>query len=523
MMNMKNHGLPGGHKEFELQPDEQSYRFLLENSGDILWTIDLNGKWQFMTNNVFNVINIKASDILGKTVWDFVAPEYHAILKDKLKKRLQGEQIPPYEVEVIDRYGRHVPFEVMATPIVNKDGMIVGIQGISRNITERKRAEQAIQNAYDELEKRVEERTEELEKARATLQGILDTVPFGIVVADARTKKISFFSRGAEKIFGGPVTGTAYGPADNSYELLLPDGTPYPGDDLPLPRSLIQGVSVVNVELMIHRSDGGRFIVLASSAPIKDSQGRITGAVASLVDITRLKLVENELRDAKAQSELYLDLMSHDINNMNHIGIGYLEMALGTGHIRPEERQYLEKSLEVLLNSSKLIDNVRKLQQVRMHEMKYEPVEVCDLLREIQSGYINMPGQDVTINLYPVCHCTVSANALLRDAFSNIVGNAVKHSRGPVTINISAFDIYEAGRRYCKIAIEDNGPGIPDNMKARLFARFDRSTKKSQGLGLGLYLVKVLIEDFKGRVWVEDRVPGDYTKGTRFVMVLPVI
>jgi PAS domain S-box-containing protein len=504
-----------------LRPDEGSYRFLLENSGDILWTIDLDGTWQFMTNNVYKAIHIRADDIIGKAVWDFVAPEYHAILKDKLKKRLQGEQIPAYEVEVIDSEGRRVPFEVLTTPIVDRNGKIIGIQGISRDITQRKRAEEAVRRAYDELERRVEERTEELVKARATLQGILDTVPIGIVVADARTMEITFYSRGAERIFGGPVTGTAYGPSEATYQLLRPDGSPYPTDELPLTLSINQGLSVVNAELMVQRADGGRYIVMVSSAPIKGPQGRITAAVASIVDITRLKKAENELRDAKAQAELYVDLMSHDINNMNQVGIGYLEMALGVPGIAPGERQYLEKTLEVLQNSSKLIENVRMLQRVRRHELRYEPVQVCDLLAEVRSGYAGVPGKPVIISIDSVCQCTVSANALLKDVFSNIVGNAIKHAQGPVTIGISAGLIFEDGRKYCKISIEDDGPGIPDGLKERLFTRLQRGATRAYGRGLGLYLVKVLVDDFKGRVWVEDRVPGDPARGSRFVVVLP--
>ena len=76
---------------------------------------------------------------------------------------------------------------------------------------------------------------------------------------------------------------------------------------------------------------------------------------------------------------------------------------------------------------------------------------------------------------------------------------------------------------YCKVIIEDNGPGIPDEMKNRLFLRFQRGNTKASGKGLGLFLVKTLIEDYNGLVWVEDRVSGYYNKGCRFVIMLPLI
>ena len=60
------------------------------------------------------------------------------------------------------------------------------------------------------------------------------------------------------------------------------------------------------------------------------------------------------------------------------------------------------------------------------------------------------------------------------------------------------------------------------NVKCRLFKKFQSGRTRAQDKGLGLYLVKALVEDFRGRVWVEDRIPGDHTKGARFVVMLPV-
>jgi PAS domain S-box-containing protein len=90
----------------EFKSDEGRYRFLLENTWDILWTIDLSGNWKFMTGDVEKIVHIPLKDILGKTIWDFVAPEYVLMLKDKLKRRLKGEEIPPYDVVVINGRGR---------------------------------------------------------------------------------------------------------------------------------------------------------------------------------------------------------------------------------------------------------------------------------------------------------------------------------------------------------------------------------------------------------------------------------
>ncbi len=82
------------------------------------------------------------------------------------------------------------------------------------------------------------------------------------------------------------------------------------------------------------------------------------------MDITDRKRAEEELKEAKAQAELYLDLMGHDINNMNQIAMGFLEIAIESFPLKDEERKFLEKPLDTLKNSAMLIENVRKLQKL---------------------------------------------------------------------------------------------------------------------------------------------------------------
>ncbi|MGE5403280.1 MAG: sensor histidine kinase, partial [Candidatus Doudnabacteria bacterium] len=72
-----------------------------------------------------------------------------------------------------------------------------------------------------------------------------------------------------------------------------------------------------------------------------------------------------------------------------------------------------------------------------------------------------------------------------------------------------------------RCTVEDNGPGVPDDLKPKLFHRFQRGKTKAHGKGLGLYLVRSLVESYEGKVWVEDRVKGDHSKGARFVVMLP--
>ena len=115
------------------------------------------------------------------------------------------------------------------------------------------------------------------------------------------------------------------------------------------------------------------------------------------------------------------------------------------------------------------------------------------------------------------------ANDLLDDVFSNIIGNAIKHSRGALNIDVFVSNAEIGDRKYCLVAIEDTGPGIPDGLKERLFTRFEQGGKKGDRKGIGMYLVNALVRDFHGKVWVEDRVRGDHTMGARFVIMLPAV
>ena len=115
----------------------------------------------------------------------------------------------------------------------------------------------------------------------------------------------------------------------------------------------------------------------------------------------------------------------------------------------------------------------------------------------------------------------ISGNPLLKEAFCNLIGNSIKYSGDKVTIDIGVEKTEKAGRQYYDVIIEDNGNGIPDDVKPKLFRRFQRGTTKAQGKGLGLYIVRSLVEKLGGSVGVENRVPGDYTKGSKFIVSLP--
>jgi signal transduction histidine kinase len=112
-------------------------------------------------------------------------------------------------------------------------------------------------------------------------------------------------------------------------------------------------------------------------------------------------------------------------------------------------------------------------------------------------------------------------NDLLSDVFNNLIGNAVRHNNGDLTIDIDSGKTIEKDKDFCVVSISDNGHGIPDHQKRRLFTRGQREKYQTSGSGLGLHLVKTLVESYGGNIRVEDRVPGDHTKGAKFIVTIP--
>lgn len=261
--------------------------------------------------------------------------------------------------------------------------------------------------------------------------------------------------------------------------------------------------------------------------PTFSSDGKISNYVAIFEDITDNVLANETLKAAKNQAELYVDLMGHDINNMNQIAYGYLELALdilnNNGKIVKDDQSLISRPIESMKNIANLISNVRKIQRERSGAYKPEIIDVGKMLEKVKDYYSNTLRGDLTINYVHETQCFVTANELLYDAFGNLVGNAIKHSHGPLAIDIRMSKVLDCDKNYCKIIVEDNGPGIPDELKSTLFERLNLTESRVRGKGFGLCLVKMLVDDYKGEFWVEDRIKGDYSKGAKFIIMLPAV
>jgi PAS domain S-box-containing protein len=275
----------------------------------------------------------------------------------------------------------------------------------------------------------------------------------------------------------------------------------------------------------LKRKDSSLVWVAVAASPILDERGEYNGVVSMALDITQVKQSEEAVEKEKAQADMYLDLMAHDINNLNQVTIGYIEIAIDEmqqeTHDVDEISGFLNKSLDTMYHCTELITNVKTLRRLKTEQLRVENVDLGEIIAEAVRDYPKDPGRDVTIDYVMPQNCHTSANPLLKEVFTNLISNSVKHSQGPVRIWITVDSAMEKGKKYYEVAVADDGSGIPDDIKAHLFKRFKSEGAKATGHGLGLYLVKTIAEDFGGRVRVEDRVHGDYSRGVKFVVLLP--
>jgi signal transduction histidine kinase len=113
----------------------------------------------------------------------------------------------------------------------------------------------------------------------------------------------------------------------------------------------------------------------------------------------------------------------------------------------------------------------------------------------------------------------IMAEDLLVDIFINLFSNTIKYTdQSEVKIDVTIKDYFIGEAKYWMVTISDNGNGIPDPMKKELFERY---YSKARGAGLGLSIVRALVERYSGKIWIGDRVYNDHTQGTTFGMIFP--
>jgi PAS domain S-box-containing protein len=257
------------------------------------------------------------------------------------------------------------------------------------------------------------------------------------------------------------------------------------------------------LELTMKRADGSAWIAVIAARKISADH-----AVLTFIDITERRKIDEQLKKCHADTGLYLDILTHDINNINTAGLIYARM-LEARPAEPEE--HLRKLIRSMEKSDEIIRNVSTLRKISDETVPKIQVQLDDIIRNEIAAF-----PDVNIR-YDGSDAVVVADEMLSSVFSNLLGNSVKYGRDDLHVVI----LVRNGDREVEVSIEDNGSGIPDALKPHVFDRFQRGDKTVSGKGLGLFICKNLIERYGGSIRAEDRVPGDPSQGAVLRFTLP--
>jgi len=248
----------------------------------------------------------------------------------------------------------------------------------------------------------------------------------------------------------------------------------------------------------------------------------------NLVEVRTIKLKKSEekYREAYNRAEFYKDLFAHDINNILQIVMSGMQAC----QIELDNPDEIKENIKVIkaqvIRGANLVSNIRKLSQLEESEIPLNRTEIFNILKH-SIDYIRRTFQDkeVKINIDSISKkLYIRSNELIRDVFENILINAIKHNKSSnpeINVRISKEQIESIS--YLKMEFQDNGVGIKDTRKVKIFQRGYGKNNSVYGMGLGLSLVKKIIENYNGEIWIEDRVTGDHSKGSNIVLLIPEV
>ncbi len=282
---------------------------------------------------------------------------------------------------------------------------------------------------------------------------------------------------------------------------------------------VIRGDDLGGVEYLVRRKDGSTFpTIIYSTSIIRENKH--VGLRGVLIDITGRKQAEKRIKEEYCRAEFYIDLMSHDINNVSQVASGYLDLSLQMPEFPSEFRRYVETALNHVKKSANIISDVKTLSELQSGEAELARIDIYPAFASAVETAMSQ-SRDVEINSnITECKYFIRGNAMLFSVFSNLLTNAVKfdkHEIVTIDVDISPSD----DDLYWKLEFKDRGRGIGEPYKKLIFNRLERAGESAQGTGLGLTIVKYLVESYGGSVWVEDRVSGDRAMGSNFTICLP--
>jgi PAS domain S-box-containing protein len=381
-----------------------------------------------------------------------------------------------------------------------------------------------LKKSYETLEQKVLERTKSLEMARVKEEAVLLSIGDGLIATDEKGN-IIFINKTAEKLLGKnskEVVEKIFSEA-----VLLEDekGLPIPLDKHPVKMALANSatttINSATPKYYYVRKDKTRFPVAITATPVI-LDGKVIGTIKVFRDIT----YEREIDKAKTE---FVSLASHQLRTPLSTVNWYAEMLLAgdVGELNPKQKKYLD---EVYHSNQRMVELVNALLDVSSLELGtfvIEPEQV-NIIKLAQSVVAEQKPQ---IDAKKIRFSFLFAKNIplmqadprhLRMVVQNILSNSVKYTPegGKVRLSLSLAD-----KNNILLKVSDTGYGIPKNQQDKIFSKLFRADnvrdKDTDGTGLGLYIVKSIVENSGGRVWFKSEGVRE-DKGTIFYVSFPL-
>jgi len=373
-----------------------------------------------------------------------------------------------------------------------------------------------LQNLNLDLERQVRKRTEDLKRSEEDYKSLVNLSPDAVIICftDGRIKSLN----------EAALAMLEYGPGDHletkNISSIMIDGE----------NAWERCVWLVNKEGILKNQEFDF---------VKKKGGKIIGEVSARIadlhpercvqmvirDATERNLLRTKMEEAKEESEFFNDLLSHDIVNYMSAAMHFLDKLPSSRNLSPEDLRALSIVSKDVKGAYELAAVVRDLSRVEAlgNSECREATDVCGIVAEAVEDAKRMYSErNVTIKVdRPPTTCYVEGSTLLTRLFVNLLTNAIKFDPSDeVCVDVKLEPTTHKGAEYWSVSISDHGKGVPDHEKEKIFERYFRGDTGVTGTGLGLHVVRKIAKACGGFVWAENRVGGDYTKGTVMVTLL---